>query len=65
LKNGGIIIIDDWFVEESCNIRDENILTRSDLLRQITTAGMMLRGKLPAFGGNNTAGYDTEYFYIS
>ena len=66
LNVDGIIIIDDWYVDESSNLQDEQIFTKREVLRQISAAGMTLIGELPASSNKDLASeYDAEHFNIS
>ena len=66
LTDDGIIIIDDWYVDESSTLQDEQIFTKREILRQISAAGMTLIGELQASSNKDLASeYDAEYLNIS
>jgi cyclopropane fatty-acyl-phospholipid synthase-like methyltransferase len=46
LNNGGLIIVDDAFVEDDCKKDYPNVLKKTELLTQINNAGMELIEKL-------------------
>ncbi len=66
LTDDGIIIIDDWYVDESSTLQDEQIFTKREVLRQISTAGMTLIGEQQASSNKDLVSeYDAEYINIS
>lgn len=64
LNDGGIIIIDDGYVDDGSDFVHPQVLKRSEMLRQIDEAGMMLADEV--LPGETTAeGYGTEYAWLS
>ena len=62
LNEDGIIIIDDGYIEDHGNFTHDQILKKSDLLKQISNAGMYLADEIVAAGEHDiSATYDTEY----
>jgi len=46
LNSDGLIIIDDGYIEDNCNTDYPNVLHKSNLLQQISDAGMVLVDKI-------------------
>ena len=62
LKEGGIIIIDDGYIEDGSSFKHDDVFSESDLKNQISEAGMQLIDEVSAGGDKNVAAnYDTEY----
>ncbi len=62
LKVGGIIIIDDGYIEDENSFKHDQVFSKSDLENQISNAGMQLIDEVNVSGDKNvTANYDTEY----
>lgn len=62
LNEGGIIIIDDGYIEDESTFKHEHVFNKSELKNQILEAGMQLIDEVNASGDKNvTANYDTEY----
>jgi len=62
LKEGGIIIIDDGYIEDGSSFKHDDVFSESDLKNQISEAGMQLIDEVSAGGDINVAAnYDTEY----
>lgn len=62
LKDGGIIIIDDGYIEDESSFRHDYIFSKSDLKKQISDVGMQLIDEVNVSGDKNvTENYDTEY----
>ncbi len=62
LKDGGIVIIDDGYVEDENSSKHEQVFSKSELKIQISDAGMQLIDEVDVSGDKDfTANYDTEY----
>ena len=62
LKEGGIIIIDDGYIEDGSSFKHDDVFSESDLKNQISEAGMQLIDEVSVSGDKNVAAnYDTEY----
>ncbi len=62
LKEGGIIIIDDGYIEDESTFKHEQVFSKSELKNQISEAGMQLIDEVNASEDKNVAAnYDTEY----
>lgn len=62
LKHGGIIIIDDGYIEDESSFKHEHVFSKSELIKQISEAGMQLIDEVVASEGKSVAvNYDTEY----
>ncbi len=62
LKNGGIIIIDDGYIEDESSFKHELVFSKSELKRQIADAGMQFADEVVS-NENDTVivNYDKEY----
>ncbi len=62
LKGGGIIIIDDGYIEDVSSFKHEHVYRKSELEKQISEAGMHLIDEVVASEKENVAvNYYTEY----
>jgi len=62
LKDGGIIIIDDGYIEDENSFKHDQVFSKSDLKKQISDAVMQLLDEVDVSGDKNvTENYDTEY----
>lgn len=62
LKDGGILIIDDGYIEDESSFKHEHVCTKSELKRQIADADMQLVDEIVASEDDTvTINYDTEY----
>lgn len=62
LKDGGIVIIDDGYIEDESSFKHDHVFSKSDLKKQISDAGMQLIDEVNVSGDKNvTENYDTEY----
>ena len=62
LKETGIIIIDDGYIEHGCAFKHIHILSKTELKNQITDAGMQLIDEVVASEDDSVAAtYDTEH----
>lgn len=66
LKEGGILIIDDGYIEDESSFKHEHVFSKSELKRQIADAGMLLIDEVVANENDTvTVNYDTEYENLS
>ena len=66
LKDGGLILIDDGYIEDQNSFKHDHVFSKSDLKKQISDAGMQLIDEVNVSGDKNvTANYDTEYNNLS
>jgi cyclopropane fatty-acyl-phospholipid synthase-like methyltransferase len=62
LNYGGIIIIDDGYIDDESSFKHDSVFSKSDLKNQISDAGMQLIDEVNVSGDKSvTANYDTEY----
>jgi cyclopropane fatty-acyl-phospholipid synthase-like methyltransferase len=62
LKDGGIIIIDDGYIEDESSFKHESVFSKSELKKQISEAGMHLLDEVVASEDINVVmNYDIEY----
>ena len=62
LKDGGIVIIDDGYIEDESSFRCDYVFSKSDLRKQISDAGMQLIDEVNVSVDKNiAANYDAEY----
>lgn len=62
LKDGGIVIIDDGYIEDEISFKHDHVFSKSDLKKQISYAGMQLIDEVNVSGDENvTENYDTEH----
>lgn len=62
LKDGGIIIIDDGYIEDKSSFKHEHVFSKSELKKQISEAGMQLIDEIIASEDENvTVNHETEY----
>jgi cyclopropane fatty-acyl-phospholipid synthase-like methyltransferase len=61
LNEGGIIIIDDGYIEDHSNFKHEQIFSKSEMEKQINDAGMQLIENIKANEDDKAENYYTEY----
>lgn len=62
LNDGGIIIIDDGYIENESCFKHEHVFSKIELKNQMSEAGMQLIDEVIASGDESApANYDTEY----
>lgn len=62
LKEGGIVIIDDGYIEDESSFKHEHVFIKSELKKQISDAGMQLIDEVVTREDASVgANYDTEY----
>ncbi|MFW5663658.1 MAG: SAM-dependent methyltransferase [bacterium] len=64
LTRTGIIIIDDGYVADNSSFVHPHVLKRSEMLKQIAQAGMMLVDEVPA-AETTTEVYEQEYSWLA
>jgi len=66
LKEGGILIIDDGYIDDDSNFKNEHLFSKSELQKQISDAGMDLIDEVVAGKEeSSTNNYDTEFDNLS
>ncbi|MEW6652505.1 MAG: class I SAM-dependent methyltransferase [Bacteroidota bacterium] len=65
LKEDGIIIIDDGYIDDQSSFKHEQVFSKSELKKQISDAGMQLIDEVAASEDENVSvNYDTEYYNL-
>ena len=66
LNQGGIIIIDDGYIEDQSSFKHEQVFSKSEMKKQISDAGMQLIDEVAVNEDDKViANYDTEYDNLS